>query len=106
MFENSNLVDVSTQGWTYTELQNNTTKSINWSDYVFLVIGTGEYANIRESMVVPTTYFNDTTAGTRIILTWNSSIIQIYKNTNTSINISTSTLSSNQTLRIYGLIHK
>lgn len=104
--QNSNLTYVAAQTWSYTELQNNASKSMSWNDCLFLAFGTGNYGNVAESIVVPAAYFAATSASNRIILTWNNSTIQIYKGSDTIISITTSSLSNEQTLRVYGLIHK
>lgn len=103
---NSNLTYVTSQIWTYAELQANTSKSIAWSNCLLLTFGTSNYSNIEASITVPTSYFATTSPTARVILSWNGSELQIYKDSDGSIKVAASNLVTNQTLKVYGLIHK
>lgn len=103
---NSNLSNVISQIWSHAELQSNSSKSINWSECLFLTFGTGNYGNIIENVCVPTAYFAATSPGRRVILNYGGSELQIYKDSNTTIKVTASNIVTEQTLQVYGLIRK
>ena len=112
---NSNLTNVSNrlvtaglQTWSYAELQSNAEKSANWNDYNFLMIGTGNYSNIWETITVPTSYFaNSTSSGGKVVLkSYDGSTIEVYKTSTTAIKVACYNLVNEQKLWIFGAIPK
>ncbi len=104
---NDRLVNVALQSWTYAELQANTTKNANWTEYELLIFGTGTYNNIAETIIVPMTYFNTTTSTGRVILYFGNSTIQIFKSASQgAIAVICSNLQTEQRLHVYGFIKK
>lgn len=92
--------------WTYADLQEGKTKVFNWSDFRLLCFKTGEWFNVRSSACVPSSYFDGTTPQTRVILTYGSSMLEVYKVSNTEIAVKTTNLATEQRLKVYGLIMK
>lgn len=104
---NTNLHAQSYVTWNKTELASNTSKQFNWSLYELLILCTGTYSNIEETIIVPTSMFEGTTSSYRPILTYAGNGISIYKSeTANMINILTGNLVNEQTLTIYGIIKK
>lgn len=104
--KNADLGPQLLQSWTFAELQSNATKSANWNNYQLIICCTGNYDNTRESITVPTSYFANTGTQLRVILKTDASAIEVYKASESSIKILTENLLIEQTLKIYGVLHK
>lgn len=111
----SNLTNVSNrlvtdglQTWSYAELQANAEKTVNWNDYSLLIIGTGNYSNIWETITVPTSYFINSTSssGKAILKAYDGSTIEVFKTSTTSIKVAAFSLVNEQKLWVFGVVHK
>ena len=91
--------------WTTEELSG-IEKTFNYNDYIFLIISTGAYSNIMESIVVTTDYFSATYSSNRIILCCNESTIEVWKNSSNSIYVKGTSLFANQRVHIDGILKK
>ena len=92
--------------WSYEELQNNSIKNADWSSYNLLLLETGTYFNFESSLIVPVSYFSRTNSSTRPMLYYKTSILQIYKDSETKIAVIPYGVLNNQMLRVYGLLTK
>jgi len=69
----------------------------------------GNYGNVYDAKVIPTSYFNTTTTGTRIILTMMTktagivNTAEIYKNGNNAVYVTFSVASTIHRVIIYGV---
>lgn len=82
-----------------------TSYACNWSQYRLLIFCQIYYGNIMSTIVVPSSYINITTSGTRIMMytpsadrTW-----EIYKNGTDALYMKASSSSSTQGIRIIGI---
>ena len=79
----------------------------DFTKYKSIVIQMCRYDNVYQSIVVSSTYFNNTHNGGRPLLgMWNENIyaIQVYKNTTTKVYIkASSNLGSDMLVKIYGI---
>ena len=78
--------------------------AFEWTKYLMLAITTGDYSNIRECTIVPTSEFSETTASRRAILSWGNSRVDVYQVDESTIHAVGSSLNENQRCRIFGLI--
>lgn len=78
--------------------------AFEWTKYLMLAITTGDYSNIRECTIVPTSEFAETTASRRAILSWGNSRVDVYQVDESTIHAVGSSLNDNQRCRIFGLI--
>ena len=103
LFKSENMADSYVE-WSYDELSAGTEKNFAWTKYLMLLITTGNYSNIYESTLVPTSEFANTTSTHRPILCWGSSKCDVYQVDENTIYAMASSISGNQRLRVYGLI--
>ena len=83
--------------------------SEDFNNFVLLIFTFGTYGNVQESMTVPTSYFNATNTGKRLILTASqlNSRLNFCKDTNTTITVQgETTIESYCKLTVYGVIRK
>ena len=80
----------------------------NWQNYYFLSIEATFYNNVREQMIIPTSYFVNTTAGTRAQLHDHefSCLYSVYKHEDGKVYIVASKSNANYGIRIYGIMKK
>ncbi len=82
-----------------------TAYNCNWQNYKYILFCTCRYDNITTSLLVPKTYFQTTSVGTKVITndtTYNKSF-SYYQNGNGSINVTASSLETDHGVKIYGI---
>lgn len=85
-----------------------TSYDCNWHKYYFISIEALQYNNVRGQMLVPVSYFANTSAGSRpMVNDFGSGIsFQVYQNGNGKVYIVSSSLNSTIGIRIYGIMEK
>lgn len=83
--------------------------SCNWKEYRYLIMTIGNFGNVYDAKVIPTSYFNTTSTGTRIFLTMMTktagivNTAEVYKNGNNAVYVTFSVASTLHRVVIYGV---
>ena len=77
--------------------------SCSWSGHTAMFIGYGNYGNLGDTAIVPTSEFNETSDGHAVILEYANNTIQVYKNGTTGVYIATTAGLNNGRVRIWAL---
>lgn len=85
-----------------------TSYDCNWHKYYFISIEALQYNNVRGQILVPVSYFANTSAGSRpMVNDFGTGIsFQVYQNGNGKVYIVSSSLNSTIGIRIYGIMEK
>lgn len=81
-----------------------TSYDCNWKDYTELYITLGTYENLIAQMEIPSTYFDGTTSGNRVIIRYiDTSFYEIYKNGDDKVYIKGTNVNENDRIKFYGV---